>query len=119
MAKPITTYYDENDEPVTLPTVWAICSTCRGDGHHSRHLGAFSGEEFDEAFGTPEEKEDYFAGVYDKTCEDCGGTGKVQIVDRDRLTDEQAERLREEEEAEAEYRAEQAAENRYFYGSDY
>lgn len=55
---------------------WHICSKCGGEGHHSAHLGAFSAHEFAEQF-SPDEQEDYFAGRYDRSCERCGGSGKV------------------------------------------
>lgn len=41
-------------------------------------MGSFSAAEFNEMFST-EEQEDYFAGAYDKSCEVCGGSGKVWV----------------------------------------
>lgn len=78
-------YYNERGEHVNLRqqrhdrAPWVICPTCRGDGKHSRNLGAYTQEEFDEQF-SPEEQEDYFNGVYDTTCNTCHGTGKVRDV---------------------------------------
>jgi DnaJ-class molecular chaperone len=112
MAKNITTLFDGEDNEIELPTKWAICGTCDGEGKHSRHLGAYTRDEFYEAFGTPEEREDYFAGFYDKSCEDCDGTGKVKVVDDSRLTEEQRTALREAVDDEAEYQATVEAERR-------
>src|ERR1039458_2455528 len=63
-----------------LPTHWEICGECRGEGKSSEHLGCYTASEFAESFD-PDEAEDYFNGVYDRPCSDCGGTGKVREVD--------------------------------------
>lgn len=86
----VTTGYDEEKEEdivLSLPAEWIICGICSGEGKHSRRLGAFTREEFDQEF-SPEEQEMYFQGAYDSKCENCGGTGKVLVVDEDRLTPE-------------------------------
>jgi DnaJ-class molecular chaperone len=113
VAKNRITILGEDDNEIELPTKWAICGTCDGEGRHSQHLGAHTASEFDEAFGTPEEKEDYFNGFYDKSCEDCDGTGKVKIVDDARLTDEQRAKLHAEVEDDHEYEAMVEAERRF------
>jgi hypothetical protein len=54
---------------------WIICSTCEGEGKHSRHLGAFTGSEWAEL---DEETQDrYMHGAYDRACERCDGSGKI------------------------------------------
>lgn len=63
-------------ETVTVPAMWAICGLCRGHGNHvhpSIDCNGLTGEDFDEdpSFGP-----DYFSGVYDVPCNQCGGTGK-------------------------------------------
>ena len=63
-----------------LPAYWAICSTCRGNGRHSLHLGAITEEDRDRDWA-PDEFEDYVHGGYDRPCEACGGSGKVLFVD--------------------------------------
>lgn len=75
---------------VKIPAVWAICGQCNGEGMSSAYLGAFTREEFDEAFDY-EEQERYFAGEYDRQCDVCHGSGKVKHIDEDRLTPEQRE----------------------------
>jgi RecJ-like exonuclease len=57
---------------------WQICSTCEGEGKHSRHLGAYTSDEFHREFDD-ESAEHYFSGDYDKPCGDCEGTGKVRV----------------------------------------
>jgi len=71
-----------------LPAVWEICHQCSGDGVSSAHLGAYSREEFDQAFD-PEEQEAYFRGDYDERCNSCKGFGKTLEIDLDKCTKEQ------------------------------
>lgn len=86
MTRKPTLIDDEGNETV-LPSKWEICSACRGKGTTSAHLGAFTRDEMDEQ--GPEFFEDYMAGVYDKACEPCDGSGKVEVVDYSKLTKEQ------------------------------
>jgi hypothetical protein len=75
----ITLYDDEGCETeYVIPAVWEICSTCNGDGAHSRHLGAITSDDLDRDW-SPDEFEDYLAGAYDRTCETCKGTGKFKV----------------------------------------
>jgi DnaJ-class molecular chaperone len=73
---------NEEGEEVTdeLPTRWAICSACEGEGKSSAYLGAITQEDRERDW-SPEEFEGYMNGDYDKTCEACQGTGKVREVD--------------------------------------
>lgn len=66
----------------TLPAVWTICRTCRGNGTHAHGIGAITGSEWAEWH--EDEREDYLAGRYDRTCEACDGSGKVLTVDEER-----------------------------------
>jgi hypothetical protein len=77
----ITTINDEGDE-VTLPSRWAICDDCNGDGTHALHGIAITASEWAE-WGE-DDQDTYRRGGYDTTCETCGGTGKVREVDEDR-----------------------------------
>lgn len=56
---------------------WMICPDCGGDGHHSKHLGAFTQEDVDRDWD-PEPWQGYLRGEYDKTCDTCGGSGKIR-----------------------------------------
>lgn len=109
--------YDEdgNRTERTLPMVWAICGCCEGEGKSSLYLGAItqSDREPGGSWEDPDEFAEYMRGGYDRTCDECGGSGKVQVVDRKKLTDAEAEALHEEDEAEREYQAEVAAERRF------
>lgn len=65
---------------------WEICDSCRGEGSHSKHLGAFTSYEV--ADWDDEEKERYFTGVYDQSCTKCNGTGKVKELNIDSMPDD-------------------------------
>lgn len=69
---------------------WRICPRCRGEGHTSAHLGAFTSEEFREAFD-PDEAEAYMRGEYDRPCDMCNGTGKVQAADERRHSERRSD----------------------------
>lgn len=80
---------DDDDDFVDVPAKWVICGVCHGDGAHSGHLGAITADEWHDNW-SPDEQDDYMAGVYDKTCDNCEGEGKVKVIDHDaRLTDRQ------------------------------
>jgi|HubBroStandDraft_3_1064219.scaffolds.fasta_scaffold181248_2 hypothetical protein len=80
---------DGSQLEIELPTTWAVCPVCEGDGTHVNpaiDCGGLSAEDFDE---DPDFAEDYRSGVYDVTCGHCGGRTTVQVLDRARCTDEQ------------------------------
>lgn len=84
ITKTITLYGDK-ERRVALPARWCICDGCRGEGKSSAYLGAYTADEMDEA--GPEFEADYFAGAYDRPCEECDGTGKVLRIDRKRISE--------------------------------
>jgi hypothetical protein len=110
----ITTIYDEEGVEIQLPWCWEICGGCRGHGKSSRYLGAItmSDREPGGAWDDPEDFEDYMAGHYDRQCDDCDGTGKVQVVDEHQLTEEQLRAWKADVAEEREYEAMVAAERR-------
>lgn len=82
-------YTDDNpDEPVKLPTRYEICSCCSGHGRSSAYLGDFTGSELAEQGS--DWVDDYMSGAFDRACEPCDGTGKVQVPDYSRMTPAQA-----------------------------
>lgn len=72
------TLHTADGDSIQLPHKWAICNGCRGDGKSSAYLGAFTGDQMRE---DPDFAADYIDGLYDRTCERCGGTGKAAILD--------------------------------------
>jgi hypothetical protein len=79
----VTIYGERRERRVSFPAEWVICDECRGEGKSSAYLGAYTMDEMDEA--GPEFEEDYFAGRYDRTCECCKGSGKLKVIDYDRV----------------------------------
>jgi hypothetical protein len=106
---------DGNETERTLPMVWAICGCCRGEGKSSLYLCAItqSDRQPGGSWEDPEDFEEYMRGGYDRVCDECEGSGKVQIVDRSKLTDEDAKTLRADEDEERDYQAMVAAERRF------
>jgi hypothetical protein len=105
---PITGDYTE----VTLPSCWAICDVCQGEGqtvNPSIDAGGLSADLSDDL----DFMEDYMGGVYDVACGCCGGSGKVRVLDRDTAEQTMPEALQaydDEQEAEMYYAAERRAE---------
>jgi hypothetical protein len=86
------TFENENDEgeeiTYELPARMEVCNRCHGHGTHlNPNIGqhAYTPEEFAEAFDDDESREAYFTrgGMYDVTCESCGGQNVIAVVDRD------------------------------------
>ena len=121
----VVTYYSYEDDQdgieVTekLPCIAEVCGTCRGKGTHvnpSIDAHGIGREEFDE---DPDFHEDYFRGVYDVTCYECGGN-KVVAAPRERETLNDAQKAIYDkweawEVSEAEYAAECEQERRMGY----
>lgn len=120
--KPITIEIDDPEQEgwtveIDLPTKWAICDTCRGNGSHSLRFGAITAEDRERDWDD-ESFESYMRGDYDEPCGDCEG-GKRRVVDVDQLTPEQLAHWQRHERAVADARAEEIAERRYFGERDY
>ncbi len=67
---------------ITFPAKYEVCETCHGEGKHSHCVdgNGISREEFDE---DPDFAESYFAGHYDRQCEECNGKRVVLTIDRE------------------------------------
>ncbi len=104
-------FYTNEDVEIALPFKWEICGCCNGHGTSSAYLGAYTESEMDEA--GPDFHDDYMAGVYDRTCDECEGEGKVKVIDRARcgkaLLRKYDQQARIDREIDAEQRAEIAA----------
>ena len=100
-----------HEETVEIPTVWAICDTCKGEGKSSAYMGVISEEdEQDDDWMT-----DYMNGRFDKPCNVCKGLGREAIPNEAWLDANPSIRDRYEQDLkdEAAYDAECRAERRY------
>ena len=79
-------YTKEGD--IVLPTCWAVCSVCNGEGKHVK-LGidgnGISTQEFND---DPDFADEYFSGAYDVTCNACRGRTTVRVVDETQMSEE-------------------------------
>jgi hypothetical protein len=101
--------YDDEGEEIALPLKWEICGTCEGKGTSCAYLGAFTSDDF---ANDPDFAEDYMAGGYDRQCDECGGSGKVQHINYDALSSELRKRVDDAADDERAYRAEVEMERR-------
>jgi len=80
-------YYDENDELVTvsLPATWEDCHFCYGSG--STLAGGLSGAVFtaEDRYDDPDFFEDLARGVYNVPCKDCNGSGAAKVYDFEKI----------------------------------
>lgn len=107
-------FCDDGSE-IELPSKWAICGACEGHGTDRGASvecdgGGFTSSEWaeqDEDF-----RQDYLAGVYDRPCECCHGSGKILVADYDRMTAEEIAAFDKQCEEDREMRAIERAERR-------
>lgn len=101
---------------VTYPAKWEICSRCDGEGTHvNPSIDGHGISAHDEIWDDEEFHHNYFSGVYDVQCYDCGGAGKQLVVDEDACTPEQLEEVIEHYQSEYEY--EQMSRMERMYGA--
>lgn len=110
--------YDDPESPeyFFLPTRYEVCGRCRGTGVHTNPAidgNGLTREDFDE---DPSFREDYFNGVYDITCQECGGLRVVPVVDEERADKEILKKYYKYLDEEAQYEAMCRAERRAEYG---
>jgi predicted methyltransferase len=98
---------------VRLPTKREVCHRCDGGGRHVNPAIDGNGITGDEMAELGEDfREDYLTGVYDVTCEECGGRNVVDVVDEDRCDPEMLIEFINHVNEEYSYRAMVAAERR-------
>lgn len=95
---------------VQLPTKWAVCDLCNGEGKHvnpSIDAGGLTNEDF---YDDPDFLIDYQSGVYDIPCNHCHGRTTIRVVDEDAADPEDLKIYREQIEQDAYDRSVQLAE---------
>lgn len=109
---------DIYEEDLQVPSRFEVCPECEGCGtDRGRSVecdgGGFTASEWNEACAEDDEfAENYFSGRYDRTCEYCRGKRVIEMIDRERADPKVLEQYDAQMEAEADFRAEQAAERR-------
>lgn len=103
-----------NETEIQVPCKWIICGYCQGNGKHSRDLGAITSSEWADEWDE-ESRENYLSGAYDKSCEECHGSGKVLEEDYSTLSKIDRELLEAQDQSEADYQRTCAAERRMGY----
>jgi hypothetical protein len=113
MSDQITLTIDDGETAyeVSLPCKWAICENCRGNGTHAHSIGAITSSEWAHDWDE-DERSDYLAGRYDRQCEECGGSGKVRVVDETLADPDDLLAWQGQEQREAEWAAQERAERR-------
>lgn len=106
------THYDDEgcEDQRTVPVEFEVCPTCEGKGHHVNPSIDAHGISADEFYEDPDFAEDYFSGLYDEPCRQCGGRRVVPVpMDDD---EETLSYLEKKARWDAEYHAERMAERR-------
>ncbi len=118
----VTLYVDDEEgdyeEEVWFPIKFEVCGGCSGKGTHVHRAIDENGISPDEFAEDPEFAEAYFGGRYDVQCQDCGGNNVMPYIDEDAVKLLGAEKIAhleayyDNQEADAAYDAECAAERR-------
>lgn len=108
MKKQITVFMPETDEMVPVPVKWEICSCCQGHGKSSAYLGAYTSDDMDDM--DDDFIQDYIDGRYDRRCDECEGSGKVEAADVARMPPDMLTAWRDQEREDAAMRAEERME---------
>lgn len=84
--------YGENGKEIPLPTCWAVCDRCHGEGKHSNPAidgNGITASEMDEMCYHDEDfAENYFGGLYDVTCHQCDGKRVMKVVNLGAMSEE-------------------------------
>jgi len=116
----LTICFDDYDtgEECEIPAKWGICPVCEGHGKHMNETianHAYSAEEFFEEFPEEEDRDMYFNGGYDVSCENCGGSGKVLVPRWEKMDFETTKKYERYLDTERYYMTEREAELKYGY----
>lgn len=94
---------DDGDEfQIEVPCKMAVCSTCQGRGRHVNpaiDAGGLTEEDLNDHWSS-EEREGYFHGAFDTTCNDCKGKRVVPVANLDALPEAERKMIIEYEEEE-------------------
>jgi hypothetical protein len=77
--------YDDDGNVIKLPMQRIVCPRCHGDGKHTNPNVDGNGLDPNDPDLDEEFWENYKGGLYDVTCEECGGRNVIDEVDVDVL----------------------------------
>lgn len=80
------------EEEVEIPIKYEVCQTCDGKGRHVNPSIDSHGISAEEFYEDPDFGEDYFSGVYDVPCCECGGLRVVPEIDEENASPELIDR---------------------------
>lgn len=98
-----------------VPARYEVCDTCSGKGTHVNPSIDSNGLTASDFAEDPDLAENYFSGLYDVPCVECGGRRVVPVVDEARCTPEQKRRAEEAQEEHYRDQVEQWHERRMGY----
>lgn len=105
-----TLYRDDGSEQ-QLPTHWEICDNCRGDGQLPLQGIVITADDW--ADWDDDDRHEYMHGTaYNSNCVECGGSGKIRVVDEDQLDEDTLAEWHRQLDEIADMRAMEAAERR-------
>jgi hypothetical protein len=85
----MVTFEEENGDEIEIPVIYSVCDTCDGQGKHVNPSIDSNGITESEFAEDPDFRENYFSGMYDQTCNECGGRRVVPTPDPNRATPHQ------------------------------
>lgn len=103
-------YTDDGD--IELPTKWAVCSVCDGEGKHVNPNIDRNGISAQDFYEDPDFAEEYFSGTYDVTCYRCHGRTTERVVDWDAMPKDMVDAYEQQLKDEAYWAMEAEAERR-------
>lgn len=106
---------EDEEEIVMVPCVFEVCGICDGKGSHVNPNIDAGGLTRDDFADDPDFETSYFSGRYDVSCNECKGRRVVPEPNYGAMTKEDAERLQQHLQDEADAAYEHAQELRYGY----
>ncbi len=88
-SRMVVTIENDEGEEIELPVVFEVCGTCDGQGKHVNPSIDSNGLTASDFAEDPDLYENYFSGMYDVACNECGGRRVVPVLDEARTTPEQ------------------------------
>ncbi|GAG56098.1 unnamed protein product [marine sediment metagenome] len=111
-SHPALEYHEKmnGEKTIEVMSEWVVCPTCQGEGTHERRdIDTSRLVDSMQEDGDDEGLESYRSGAFDVNCTECGG---LRVVPQPNLPLWARQAINEWYDAEAEHRAEEAAERR-------